>query len=324
MLGAVCDTVAQARKSGAPRRIGMLQLGARSETLEDERAFWKAMAGIGWNVDGSVVVERGYADGDRARLAALAAELVRKRVDLILTFGQAAPVAAARASQAIPIVFFGALWPKEQGLIDSFDRPARNATGIASYTGIEVTTKRLEFLREIVPAAKRLSWVWPSSFLALETVSGHRVDRMPMLVSAGRQLGFESRFHALEDGRTLESIFAEIVAWGGQAITGASNFAVREFADLALRHRLPSGFLDRENVVAGCLLSYGVTEAEWASLAGRRLADYVDRILRGTRPGDLPVEQPSSYELVINRKTAQALGLAIPQSLLQRANEIID
>jgi putative ABC transport system substrate-binding protein len=164
LLGAGLGARAQVPKSGRPRRIGILQLVDPSRTLEDDRDFWIAMTRIGWILDDNIVVERAYADGNEVRLASLAEELVRKRVEVILTLGQAAPVAAARATRTIPIVFFGVLWPVEQGLIDSFARPGRNVTGIAAYTGIEVTNKRLEFLREIVPAAKRLSWVWQAGF----------------------------------------------------------------------------------------------------------------------------------------------------------------
>ena len=213
------------------------------------------------------------------------------------------------------------LWPVEQGLIDTFARPGHNVTGIASYTGIEVTNKRLEFLREIVPAAKRLSWIWPSASLSLETVAGGRVNMVPVIEAAAKKLGFESKFHPIRGVQNLESVFSDIAAWHAQAIIGTSNVAPQEFAELALRHLLPSAFLDRENVMARGLL-YGVADSEWTSLLGRR-AEYVDRVLRGARPADLPVERPSRYELVINRKTATALDLTIPQSLLLRADEVI-
>jgi ABC-type uncharacterized transport system substrate-binding protein len=319
-LGAGFDTGAQVPKSSAPRRIGILQKADPSRTLEDDREFWVAMTKIGWILNDNIVVERAAAYGNNERLAGLAEELIRKRVEIILTLGQAAPVAAARATRTIPIVFFGVLWPVEQGLIDSFARPVRNATGIASYTGIEVTNKRLEFLREIVPAAKRLSWVWEDGFFSLETVSGAHVDMVPAVEAAAKNLGFESRFHAFRAEQNLESVFSDIAAWPAQAIMGSSTPRI---AELALRHRLPSAFLERENVAAGGLLSYGAADSEWSTLASR-CAEYVDRILRGAHPRDLPVQRPNRYELVINLKTAKALGLTIPQSLLVRADGVIE
>jgi putative ABC transport system substrate-binding protein len=319
LLGAGLGARAQA-KPGGPRRIGILQLADPRQTLEDDRTFWIAMTKLGWILDDNIVVERAYANGNEERLAGLAQELISKRVEVILTLGQAAPVAAARATRTTPIVFLGVLWPIEQGLIDSFARPGRNVTGIASYTGIEVTNKRLEFLREIVPAAKRLSWVWPSGLLALETVAGDRVNMVPVVEAAAKKVGFESKFHPIRGERNLESVFSDIAAWRAQAIMSATIPGV---AELALRHRLPSAFLESENVVAGGLLSYGAADSEWTSLVNR-CADYVDRILRGARPGNLAVERPSRYELVINMKTAKALGLTIPQSLLLRANAVIE
>jgi putative ABC transport system substrate-binding protein len=142
---------------------------------------------------------------------------------------------------------------------------------------------------------------------------------VPAIETAAKNVGFESRFHAFRGEQNLESVFSDIAAWPAQAIMGSSTPRI---AELALRHRLPSAFLDRENVAAGGLLSYGAPESEVTTLANRR-AEYVDRILRGARPGDLAVERPRRYELVINMKTAKALGLAIPQALLLRADEVI-
>jgi len=219
-------------------------------------------------------------------------------------------------------MFFALAWPVQQGLIDSFARPGGNVTGVALYAGIEVTHKRLDFLRAIAPAARRLAWLWPENWFALETVSGSRVDMIPTLEAAAKDRGYEPRFHAIHRGQDVDALFRDISSSGAQAITIATSGAPQKFAELALRLGLPSAFLERDFVEAGGLLCYGVPDSEFASLAKNR-AEYVDRILRGARPNDLPVELPSRYELVINLKTAKALGLTIPQSVLARADEVI-
>ena len=142
---------------------------------------------------------------------------------------------------------------------------------------------------------------------------------VPAVEAAAKSVGFESKFHALRGEQNLESVFSDIVAWPAQAIMGSST---PRNAELALRHRHPSAFLERENVAAGGLLSYGPPNSEWSTLV-HRCAEYVDRILRGAQPRDLPVQRPNRYELVINLKTAKALALTIPQSLLLRADEVI-
>ena len=281
------------------------------------------MSKLGWIVGDNVVVERASADWKEERLAGIAEELIRKRVEVILTYGQIAPVVAARATRTIPIVFWAVNWPVEQGLIDSFARPGRNVTGVASYSGIEITHKRLEFLRAIAPAAKRLAWVSTENWFAPETVSGGRVDMIPALAVAAKDRGYEPRFHATPRGGDLDALFRDMSSSRAQAITyGGGLDPPQRVAELALRYGLPSAFFFRDFVEAGGLLCYGVPDSEFASLAKSR-AEYVDRILRGAQPGNLPVEIPSRYELVINVKTAKALGLTIPQSVLARADELI-
>jgi putative ABC transport system substrate-binding protein len=253
-------------------------------------------------------------------------ELIRRRVEVILAIGQTQPVTAARATRAIPIVFFDDFFPLEQGLIESYARPERNVTGVAGSLAFEVSLKRVEFLREVVPSAKRLSWVWPPQFLSLQTVSGDPINMVPILEAAATKIGFETRFHSLRTEQTLDELFGEITAWRAEAVNAwlppGSPSTSRKFAELALLHRLPTAFFDREHVEAGALLSYGTPPSEFEPLVDR-WAEYVDRILRGTRPGKLPVELPRRYELVINMKTAKALCITIPQSVLARADDVI-
>jgi putative tryptophan/tyrosine transport system substrate-binding protein len=290
-----------------------------------ERPFWIAMSKKGWVLGRNFVVEPAFANWRAESLASLAEELVRKRVDLILPSGPGTTLAAARATRTIPIVFAGEPWPVEQGFIDSFARPGRNLTGYAWYTGIEVSNKRVQFLREIVPTAERLSWLWAYSTLEVETVAGDRVDMVSVSSAAAKAMGFKARFHVVQNAQGIEAVFREFAEWRAQAFLagGAAVWQSRQrVAELALRHRLPSAFHSRDNVEAGGLLSYEPPEAEWDLLDSRRV-DQVDRILRGASPADMPVEQPSRYELVVNAKTAKALGLTIPPALLARTDEII-
>ena len=323
---------AQVPKPGKPKRIGDLNTTPGPERsdpdkpIQGEEPFWDELRKRGWVLGVNVVIERAYANGKLDRLAGLAEELVRKRVDVVLTDGQEASVAAARATRDIPILFqSGSAWPVELGLIDSFAKPGRNVTGFTDHSGTETVNKRLEFLRAIVPDAKRLSWLWGAPTTAMLTVAGGRFDPVPSLVSAAGALGFETRFHVVRTPEEIADVFAEIVSSRAQAITAGGqtvNMAQEPLGELALRHRLPIAAIHRGYLAAGALLAYGPSNEDYASRRDRWL-DYLDRILRGTRPAELPVVQPTRYELVINTKTASALGLTIPRSVQQRADELI-
>ncbi|MFZ2651887.1 MAG: ABC transporter substrate-binding protein [Burkholderiaceae bacterium] len=325
-LGGAPRLGAQAPKSLPAKRIGMLVLSNPRNLTALDRLFWLTMNKKGWLVDVNVVVERVYANWNVERLAVLARELVLEGVDLILTAGPEATLAAARATRTIPIVFSGVLWPIEQGLIDSLARPGRNLTGHTYFAGVEVILKRLEFLREIIPAATRLSWLWPEDYFLPETVSGAHLDKAPAMKAASSALGFEAKFHTIRTPDDIAEVFREITGWRAQAVTagGGQVFDARQrFAELALMHRLPSVFSARLNVEAGGLLFYGVPDAEYSTLT-IRAAENVDAILRGATPAEIAVEQPSRYELVINKATAKALGLTIPRPLLLRADDVIE
>ena len=278
----------------------------------------------GW-IDGqNLVIEGAFADFKTERLSALAEELVRKRVDVIWAGTGPAAVAAARATKTIPIVFGAVAWPVETGLIDSFARPGRNVTGVSTYTGMEVSTKRLEFLRAIAPTGTRLSWILDPTLEV--TVDGGRFDIRSLLDPAARSLGYEVRYHYVAKDEDIEAAFADILGWRAQALAvagGAATYAARErIAAFAVRNRLPSAALSPWFVDAGGLLSYN--DAGGASVSIARGAEYVDRIFRGAQPADLPVDRPGTYELVINLKTAKALGLQVPQSVLLRAGRVIE
>ncbi len=232
-------------------------------------------------------------------------------------------IAAARATKTIPIVFVGVSWPVEQGLIESFARPGRNVTGVSTYTGLEVSTKRLEFLKEVAPTATRLSWILGSATEA--TVDGAGFDVRPLLNPAARRLGYEVRYHFMRKSEDVDPAFADILAWRAQALAVAGSpvtFAARErIAAFALNNRLPTASASsfRRSGRPAFLQCCGC-----GSRPIPRSVEYVDRIFRGARPADLPVDRPDKYELVINLKTAKALGLAIPQSVLLRDPRLIE
>lgn len=283
------------------------------------------MRKLGWIEGKNLVIEHRFADLKAERLAGLVEELIRKRVEVLHTVGSPATLAAARATGTIPIVFAGVPFPVEQGLVDSLAQPGRNITGTTVQSGIGLTQKHLEFLREIAPAAKRVYRLAAQAYT--ETITGGRYDFTQSMTLAAKQLGLELRIHPIDKIQDIEAALSSALAWGAQAIHTSGGSIIgstrQRIAEFALHNRLPSVFASIANVEAGGLLSYGVTLAE--SLAMRvRSIEYVDRILRGARPANLPVNQPRSYELVINLRTAKALGLKIPQSILLRADRVIE
>jgi putative ABC transport system substrate-binding protein len=316
---------AQLKPSTQTRTLAVLASGSSQDV---ERfflgVFRSELKALGWIEGQNLVIETAFADFKYERLPALAEDLVRRRVDVIWATTPEAAVAAARATQSIPIVFTAVPWPVETGLIDSFARPGRNATGVSTYTGTEVSTKRLEFLKEIAPTATRLSWILDPSLGA--SVGGGRFDVRPLLDKAAKALGYEVRYHHIEKSEDVDPAFAEILAGRAQAIAVAGSavtFEARErIATFALRNRLPSACATPSIVEAGGLLCY--SSAGRLSELVAHGANYVDKVLRGARPADMPVYRPDKYELLINLKTAKALGLLVPQSLLLRAGRVIE
>jgi putative ABC transport system substrate-binding protein len=284
--------------------------------------FAKRLRELGWIEGKNVVVVQARGEGRPDRMPALAAELVRKRADVILALAPEAAVAAARATKAIPIVFWGVGSPVELGLVTSFARPAGNITGVAWNAAGEVqVAKTLEFLKQIAPSARRLASIWDPT--VSHTVSGTEYA-YPGFEVAAKSLGYELRSHEVKRDEDLDSAFAAILEWRAEALvipampfTGRNRQRIVEFAN---RNRLPSAFDLRFFVEAGGLVSYGPDMPE----TQRRAVDYVDRILRGARPGDLPVELPSRFELAVNLRTARALGLTVPQAVLLRADRVIE
>jgi len=278
---------------------------------------------LGWSEGKTYLVERAYGHGNEDRLTALAGMLVAKKVDVIWAFAPEAAVAAARATTTIPIVFWGVAYPVEQGLIDSLAKPGRNVTGVAWFAGPGVDLKRIQYLREIAPSALRLAALTVPS--ALRTVAGGSATiGRDAIDAASRNLGFELRRFPVVKLADFEPAFAAIVKWGPQALlvagTALTAQAKDQIVDFAHRNRLPAVYTLRDFVVAGGLISYAI---DWRPTAASSM-DYVDKILRGAKPAELPVDIPSRYELAVNLKTAKALGFTIPPSLLLQADKVIE
>jgi putative ABC transport system substrate-binding protein len=299
-------------------RIGIL--GTYPPTAPEFAHLWEAFAQglreLGYIEGQNLVVERRFMEGRAERLPELAAELVRLNVSVIVAGGQLPPFAAKRATATIPIVITNFSDPVGLGLVTSLSRPGGNITGLALLT-VELVGKQLQLLKEAVPRLSRVA------FLINPGNPGAALQRRGAETTA-RSLRLQ--FQVLEARRPDELAGAFAAATreraGAVLLPGDSLFfhQLRQIADLALKSRLPALFVPREFAEAGGLVAYGASVHELF----RRAATYVDKILKGAKPGDLPVEQPTKFELVINLKTAKALGLTIPQSLLQRADQVIE
>jgi putative ABC transport system substrate-binding protein len=263
------------------------------------------------------VIESRDAEGKPERLPALAAELAALKVDVIMAGGTPQAVAATHATGTIPIVFTAAD-PVTDGLVTSLARPGGNVTGL-SILAPELVGKRLELLKQAVPGAGRVALLWqPGAY-------GERTEKdiLNGAEVAARTLGMRLQAVEVRDAADFDRAFSHMTRARTVALTvlGTTMFfnERRRLADLAVKNRLPAVYSTKEFVDAGGLMAYGANLADLF----RRAASYVDKILKGAKPGDLPVEQPTKFELVINLKTAKALGLTIPPSLLGRADEVI-
>ena len=311
--GAVAWPLA-ARAQQAMPAIGFLG----SESFEDRlRAFRQGLRDTGYVEGNNVAIEYRWAEGQNDRLPTLAANLVRIRVTVIATPDTTAALAAKAATTTIPIIFFTAANPVEIGLVANLARPGGNLTGVTTL-GLEVGPKRLELLHELVPAATTMALLVNPTSLALS----ERTTRD--LQTAARALGLKIHVLHASTEREIDSAFATFAQLraGGLVIGPDAFFTSRaeELAALALRHRVPAIYQFREFVEAGGLMSYGTDLTDGNRLTGV----YTGRILKGEKPADLPVQQSSKAELIINLKTARALGLTVPLALLGRANEVIE
>lgn len=322
--GLLAARLAGAQQTAKTRILGALGVGPRPtpEQLVQSPVLAR-LRQLGWIEGQNLAVARFYAEGRADRLPELAAELVNQRPDVIWTQNPDAAIAAARATKTIPIVFWSVGYPIEQGLIDSFAHPGRNVTGVAFFTGAEVLTKQLEFLRELAPSIKRVAWFTSAS--TLRTVAGGEYRRsLSVLESAAQSLGIELQRHWVDKREDFDAAFNAIVDSRAQAFGAPINEVTWQHRQLilefAIRNRLPSVYAFSGFAEAGGLVSYGPDQLAMMIQS----VSYIDKILRGAKPADLPVEMPSRYDLVVNLKTAKALGLKVPQSILVRADRAIE
>ncbi len=309
--------VAEAQPAGKVPRIGFLSGRSRGDALGAAEAFSQGLRGLGYVEGRNVIIEYRFAEGRLDRFFDLASELVRLQVDVIVAPGTPAAQAARKATATIPIVLVLAGNPVGDGLIQSFARPGGNVTGLTMVASLEIGGKLLELLKDAVPAVSRVAVLWnpltaPHTIMLKEIETAAGVLGLTLQpVSVRRPDEIDGAFAAMSRARANGLIVPPDAMFDG---------ALRmQIVALATKGRLPTMYGIREQVEAGGLMSYGPSVSDLY----RRAATYVDRILKGAKPADLPVEQPTKFELVINLKTAKALGLTIPPSVLARADEVI-
>ena len=307
-------------------RIGWLTPDP-AQTLADPssnlRNFREAMGELGYVENRNYVIEARFSDTDRTRLPGLAKDLVDSGVDIIVTIGTPTVRAAKTATSTIPIVMAGSENPVENGLVASFAHPGGNVTGVTHNPGPEFSGKCLELLKEIAPTISRVAVLDETGYGEEKTEARESDERQVV----ARELQIAVLYHDAKGVKSAEefaAILSAISEERADALFVYPSFVNGKYEqailDFATAHRLPSMFQDTGSVREGGLLSY---YTDWGSLR-RRAAVYVDKILKGAKPADLPVERPSKFELVVNRKTATAIGLTIPPSILARADKVIE
>jgi ABC-type uncharacterized transport system substrate-binding protein len=296
-------------------RVGLLFPSTPAPWVEGMRIFRQRLLQLGWIEGQNLVLDFRYADNKRDRLPALAAELVALKPDAIFAAGSVATRAVGGATTTIPIVFETLGDAVGLGLVPNLTHPGGTVTGVSGFSP-ELAAKQLELIREIVPRSTRVAVLANQGNVGMVTI-------VRQLETAARQLGVKLDVVDVRRADQFESAFEHMAGKGAEALVVLSDPMFtshsRQIVTLAIRHRLPSAYELRDFAVAGGLLSYGPTKGErW-----QQVAHQVDRILRGTKAGDLPIQRPTKLPLVINLKTAKALDLAIPHSVLLRADEVI-
>jgi len=307
--------VAEAQQPAGIHRIGILSGSSASFFSARVEAFRQRLRQLGYVEGKNIVIEYRYAEGKRGRLPDLVAELVRLKVDVIVTVGVPAAQAAKKASGTIPIVFAGASDPVGTGIVSSLARPGGNITGLSLMVP-DLDGKRLELLKEAFPKVARVAFLWQP---------GGARGNLPLtdMEAAAKALGLKLLSLEVRSLDDFEGAFAQAKKERAQALittTGERiNTQQRQVLDFAAKNRLPAIYHYSEFVEAGGLMSYGPDNTDvW-----RRAGDFVDKILKGARPADLPVEQATKFELIINLKAAKQIGLTIPPNVLARAAKVI-
>jgi len=316
LLAAGAAPVSVRAQQAGVYRVGYLSTPTRESVERGLDAFLRKLRELGWVEGQNLVIEYRWAEGNVERLPDLAAELVRRKVDVIVAPAGSAALAAKNATSSIPIVMIFPSDPVEMGLVASLRRPGGNITGTTFTPGPEIFGRQLQILKETIPRASRVAILSnpadPSFALQVREVE-----------AAARTLHMRLQHVEARGPEQFDSAFAAMARERADAllVNGTSTFLAHRvrLAELAVKNRLPTMYSFRESVEAGGLMAYAVNMAAFVE----RAAVYVDKILKGAKPADLPVEQPTKFELVINLKTAKALGLTIPRSLLARADEVI-
>jgi putative ABC transport system substrate-binding protein len=312
----VWPIAARAQQAGKVHRIGVLETISTTLNVANFYALREGLRQLGYAEGQNLVIEYRSADGRDDRFPGLARELLALKVDVIVTRGTPAAKAVKNATSTVPVVMMASGDPVGVGLVTSLARPGGNITGLSAIVG-ELSPKRLELIREIVPGLARIA--------VLANTSNDAVRRdWARIETAARSLGVQSQLLDLRESDALGPTFDDASARRADAlvvvIDAITQANQQRIVDLAMKHRLPAIYSSREFVDAGGLISYGVSYPDLY----RRAATYVDKILKGTKPADLPVVQPTKFELVINLKTAKALGIKVPPSLLALADGVIE
>jgi putative ABC transport system substrate-binding protein len=317
VLAAPLAALAQ-QVAGRVRRIGVLLTVAEDDPALQVRfsAFAQALRGMGWIEGQNVVFEKRYAGGDSRRLPALAAELVSANVDVIVCTGTPMTEAARKATSTIPIVMSAVGDAVGSGLVASLARPGGNVTGQSMFAVVQAS-KRLQLMREISPGLSRFATIWSAEN------SAHRLELAEM-ESAAKRMKIVLRSFPVRNADDIAAAFRAVAEAKLQAIVTMDDQQIQfhrvRIVELAMQGRIPVVGEFEAMAVSGALISYGADLVEmW-----RRMAAYVDRILKGANPAEMPVEQPTRFNLVVNMKTARALGIRIPHSILVRADRVIE
>jgi ABC-type uncharacterized transport system substrate-binding protein len=307
---------AEAQQAGKPMRIGVLTAQSRETSTASWESFRQGLRDLGWEEGRNLVIEARFADGKFDRLPAFAEELLHLNVSLIVAANSPGASAAISATKIVPIVLVEVGDPVATGFVTNLARPGGNVTGV-SLNLLELTQKRLAILKEAVPRATRIAVIMnpddpiiPMQWREAQVAAGRlgvRLQRLDIRNADDLRRAFE----AAVKGK------AEAVLRLADPLAGLLN---AETVELATKHRLPTMLRNRLEVEAGGLMSYYPNTRDYY----RQAAPYVDKILKGAKPGDLPIEQPTRFELVVNLKTAKAIGLTIPQTLLLRADQVIE
>ncbi len=313
---------AEAQQSGKVYRIGQLSNSARINRRGVEfrqgsprKAYRQVLRDLGYVEGQNIVFEWRFSKRKRDRLPALADELVRLKVDVLFAHSLTAALAAKNTTRTIPIVFLSSVDPVAAGLVDSIARPGGNLTGLTHFAPA-LAGKRLELLKETIPNLSRVAVLWHPG-----NPGSEQIWKESQLAAPG--LGLQLHSMEVTSSDQIEGAFQEATKAGSAALAVTQSTLIhsnrRRIADLAIKNRLPAIFVDSRFVRSGGLMSYGADRIEQY----RRAATYVDKILKGARPRDLPVEGPTKFELIINLKTAKKLGITIPPNILYQATKVI-